>query len=413
MAASPRAGRSPAAALPGKTSRAARRFGVYVHIPYCQVQCPYCTFFTVPRPGSDAPFRHFLAAVEREWELRVAPRLAAGEHLRTLYLGGGTPSDVPLVELDAFLARLAADVPGGLRSLREVTVECNPESATPELLDALRRRGVTRISLGVQSLADQDLRRLGRVARRAQVRAALDAVARRFERWSADLIVGIPGSNRQRLEASLAALQAFGAPHVSFYCLELPAARARLLPGAPWSERRVATAYAFASRWLEARGYEHYEISSAALPGQRAQHNSAYWQRLDYVGIGPGAHSLEQGVRRANRADLRAYLGALKAGGLPPAESERLSRQQIWRERLLLGLRRREGVSVRGLRLAALQPLFVQLERRRLGRLEEGRFRLLPEGWMLSDSIVLQCFTEIDRGAARVDKGRSARLHST
>ena len=390
---------------------APREFGVYVHIPFCQVQCPYCTFFTVPRPGP--PFTRFVASLQREWELRVGPRLAAGERARTLYLGGGTPSDLPLHELEAFLARLAADLPGGLQGLAEVTVECNPESATPELLSMLRELGASRISLGVQSLHAGDLRRLGRLATRQHVEAALEAVGTRFDSWSADLIVGIPGSSRRRLAASLARLESAGAPHVSFYCLELPEARARLLPGEPWSERRVAGAYEFVSRWLEERGYEHYEISSAARPGQRAQHNSAYWERRDYVGLGPGAHSLAGAVRRANKPDLQAYQTALQAGRLPPARKERLSAAMVWREKLLLGLRRRSGVSVPELGLTPVLPFFEKLQHRRLGCLEGDRFRLLPAGWMISDSIVLQCITALERGPARVDKAPTPQLHST
>ena len=388
-------------------------FGVYVHVPFCQVQCPYCTFYTVPRPERRQAFTRFLDAAGREWRARVRPRLRRGDRLRTLYLGGGTPSDVPGDLLDAFLAGVAADVPGGLEGLDETTVECNPESVDAAMLAALRERGVDRISLGVQSLHADDLRRLGRASTVPQVHAALAAVAQRFDNWSADLIVGIAGSNRRRLAQSLATLREAGAPHVSFYCLELPAARERALGGAPWSERRVADAYLFVSRWLESMGYEHYEISSAARPGRRARHNHAYWQRREYVGLGPGAHSYAAGVRRANRPDLQAYLGAVLAGRSAPAQRERLTPAMVRHEEVLLGLRQSDGIDLRGAGLEAARSLLEVLVERGLARLEGRRFALLPKGWLVSDSIVPQLVTFIDRDPVRVDKIRHASLHST
>src|SRR5262245_50232140 len=154
-------------------------FSVYVHVPYCRVQCPYCTFFTVPR-GSPPDMQRWLDAVGAEWRARVRPLVANGNRVATLYLGGGTPSDLPATALVRFLADLSRDVTGGLAALDEVTVECNPESATPALLDALAELGVRRVSLGVQSLDDRDLRALGRGNDAAEARRAVADVAARF-----------------------------------------------------------------------------------------------------------------------------------------------------------------------------------------------------------------------------------------
>ena len=387
-------------------------FGVYVHLPFCRVQCPYCTFFTVPRPERREVFARFLTAVRREWSLRVGPRLQSGDRLRTLYLGGGTPSDVPPDLLADFLAALAADLPGGLAGLEETTVECNPESVTASSLAALRAQGVDRISLGVQALHPDDLRRLGRAAEVEQVLAALDAVATHFQRWSADLILGIPGSNRARLRHDLTVLLQAGAPHLSFYCLELPAARAGAL-GTPWAAERLARTYEFVSAWLEERGYEHYEISSAARPGERARHNGAYWERRDYVGLGPGAHSFAASVRQANRPDLNAYLESLEQDRLPPAAREVLTTAAVRREEVLLGLRRREGVAWEADGLEPARDFLQDLARTGLGRFESSRFRLTPRGWMVSDSIVSQLLTYMEGVPTRVDKPPPAPLHST
>ncbi|MFQ5600206.1 MAG: coproporphyrinogen-III oxidase family protein [Candidatus Krumholzibacteriia bacterium] len=367
-------------------------FGVYVHVPFCRRRCPYCTFYTVERPAAAAPMQRFLAAVAQEWQQRVVPRLERGDRARTLYVGGGTPSDLPAAALRGFLRRLAATLPGGLRALDEVTVECNPESATPELLDGLRAVGVDRISLGVQALDGRDLGRLGRPAGPKEVRAALAAVASRFATWNVDLILGVPGSDAARLVAALEELHRRGAPHLSFYCLELPAARARLL-GDPQREDPdafKAGLYELAASWVEAHGYEHYEISNAARPGHRARHNSAYWDGREYVGLGPGAHSFAAGVRSANRSGLERYVLALQAGAAPESTSERLTPGMRWREEVLLGLRRRDGIDVVALRLDGQRGLIDRLSRGGLAWFDQGRLGLTVRGWMISDSIVLQ-----------------------
>jgi oxygen-independent coproporphyrinogen-3 oxidase len=370
-------------------------FGVYIHVPFCTVQCPYCTFYTVARPTAEGGMRRFVAAVRREWQLRVAPRLEAGDHLRTLYLGGGTPSDLPPDALVKLLRECGADVQGGLAALDEVTVECNPESAAPSLLDELQSAGVGRASLGVQALDDGDLAALGRGSRSAENRAALAAVAARFPTWNADLILGIPGSNRQRLERALVELVEAGTPHLSFYCLELPKERARRVgdPQTEVSEAWKAELYEWTSAWVGTRGYVHYEISNAARPGHEAVHNTAYWQGREYVGLGPGAHSFAVGERRANRPDLGAYLEALEAGREPPAGRERLSEAMRHRERVLLGLRQRQGLKLSELGEGLPAGFLDRLQSDGLAILGAGRIRLTPRGWLVSDTIVLKLVT--------------------
>ena len=388
-------------------------FSVYMHVPYCRVQCPYCTFFTVLRPESPAPMTRFLRAVDREWQLRVQPRLQRGDRLVTLYLGGGTPSDVPIAALTDLLATWGRRLPGGLAGVQEVTVECNPESAPPASLDALAAVGVSRISLGVQAMDAKDLLRLGRASTVEQNRAALAAVGARFENWSADAIIGIPGSDALRLDATLAALMDAGAPHLSFYCLEMPAERARRLgdPQTPRSENRKAAWYERASAAVTARGYEHYEISSAARPGFASRHNRGYWTGRPYLGLGPGAHSFDPGTRGWNRPDLDAYLTALESGGPPPGTQESLDAGARERESIDLALRQRTGLELAG-RLAGLPASFLEdLETAGLGFVARGRLRLSPRGWLVSDSIVLQILALLDAVPADVDKPLRPSLH--
>jgi oxygen-independent coproporphyrinogen-3 oxidase len=338
----------------------------------------------------------FLQALDHEWRQRVSPRLQRGDRLRTLYFGGGTPSDLPAQDLSRQLAvwrdELRQYGVADLAALDEVTVECNPESATGELLDALQRAGVHRVSLGVQALVDQDLQTLGRGADAATVRRSLRAVSQRFTNWNADWIVGVPHSNWQRLREGLEALLPFAPPHLSFYCLEMPPAQAIQLgdiPGAA-SDAYKADLYLHTSAWVENHGYEHYEISNAARPGFRALHNQAYWEGRDYIGLGPGAHSLEDGRRRANRADLRAWQAALLAQQDPPAQVEELDASMRQRETLLLGLRRRSGVPIHATGLEGRRAFLDRLAAEGLAQVHGDVLRLTPRGWLVSDSIVLQ-----------------------
>lgn len=368
-------------------------FAVYVHVPYCRVQCPYCTFYTVRRPESDAVPSRFVAAILHEWRRRVVPRLERGDRLATLYFGGGTPSDLPLAAVESMLAAFGAALPGGIAALDESTFECNPESTTPELLDVLQRHGVSRPSLGVQALDAEGLRRLGRGASLEDNRAAIARIRERFGNWNADLILGIPGSHAARLGAALEELAAAGAPHLSFYCLEMPRERARRLgdPGTPASEALKADLYLEAASWIEAHGYEHYEISNAARPGFRAVHNTSYWQGREYVGLGPGAASFESGVRRANVPDQRRYVEALEGDADPPATLEVLTARMRRDEAVLLGLRQEKGLDLG--QHAVGVPLLLDLETSGLARVESGRLRLTKRGWLLSDSIALQLVT--------------------
>lgn len=390
-----------------------RDFGVYVHIPFCRHQCAYCSFYTLPSPARHEPQRRFLAAVGREWQLRVEPRLRRGDTLRTLYLGGGTPSEAPLDALADLLASFAHGWGRPLSDLDEFTVECNPENVDAALLDRLQECGVGRVSLGVQALDDDDLARLDRRARTLHNRRALHAVAARFGSWNADLIVGFPGSSADRLRAALEELADAGAPHLSLYCFEPPRARAAQLGDAldEASDAHKADLYESASHWIESHGYEHYEISNAARPGHRAVHNEAYWTGREYVGLGPGAHSLEGGARRVNRSGLEAYLSALEGGHEPPAGREHLTAQMLRHERLLLGLRRRTGIEWRAEGLSAHTDLLERLGAAGLARLDRTRLRLTPRGWLVSDSIVLQLVTVLEGTTTRVDKPPAPWLH--
>lgn len=318
--------------------------GLYVHVPFCARACPYCDFdFEV---GRRPAWPAFVDALEAERRTRGLPE---GLPVRTVYVGGGTPSLLGPAGLRALLGWIASRFDAS--AAVERTVELNPEHVDAALLDALVEAGIDRVSLGVQSLSPPALAQLGRVHAAAAARQALqDAVARGL-RVSADLIVGWPGQSEASLRADVEGVLATGVEHVSIYALTIE-------PGTPWASlvrrgrRQPPDADAQAARLeqaadaLAAGGLRHYEVASHARPGARAQHNLGYWTWRDYVGLGPSAASARyhpDGAveRRTNPRGLGPWAadpGAASLERLPPAAA---AAEGLW-----LGLRALDGVDV-------------------------------------------------------------------
>jgi oxygen-independent coproporphyrinogen-3 oxidase len=324
---------------------------LYVHVPFCRLVCAYCDFVTV---GGRAPdIGRYTDALVAELAIRPAPG-----QLRTIYFGGGTPS----LMTGAQVARLmdAACDRLGKAALEEVTLEANPsERETPDWA-GLRSAGVGRLSLGVQSLRDADLVALARGHTAREAREAYRAArAAGFDNVSIDLIYGIPGQSLADWRAGLAEAIALEPDHVSCYALQLAlepdewAAPPR--PGAlRWRNRMVprqddglaADQYGAAEEMLGSAGYEHYELSSWALPGRESRHNGAYWARRAYTGLGTGAHSYDGAAERSwNTRDLDAYLARAVAGERPLEGAEVLDEPTRAFEAIALGLRRVAGLS--------------------------------------------------------------------
>jgi oxygen-independent coproporphyrinogen-3 oxidase len=325
---------------------------LYVHVPFCRLVCAYCDFVTVGGRGADIP--RYVDALRAE----IAMRPASG-HLETIYFGGGTPSLLPAAAVEE-LVRAAISWWGS--SPVEVTLEANPSARESPDWVGLRAAGVTRTSLGVQSLRDEDLRALARGHTAAEARQAYGAArAAGFDNLSMDLIYGIPGQGLGEWRAGLAAALELEPDHVSLYALQLALApdewaappRAGALR---WRERvaarqddgLAADQYRLAEEMLDAAGYRHYELSSWARAGFESRHNSAYWARRPYTGIGAGAHSYDGTARRSwNARDLDAYLAAVFAGASPEAGHEELDAATRAFEAVALGLRRVHGIDRR------------------------------------------------------------------
>jgi oxygen-independent coproporphyrinogen-3 oxidase len=317
--------------------------GLYVHLPYCASRCGYCAF-VVTTDGTSR--ERYAEALEREAAL-LAPE-AEGESFDAIYLGGGTPSLLP----PAAIARLLTALRGrfAIREGSEVTLEANPEDVSEAAVDAWVAAGVSRISLGVQSLADAELAAVGRRHDAGRALAALEALRASGVSTSGDLILGLPFQTRQSFTASLAGLCDAGVSHVSVYLLEAEKSRAieddrREHPERYLADDAQADAWLAMGETLARRGYVHYEISNWASPGCEARHNVKYWTRTPTLGLGVSAHELWSGRRRANVSHLETYLERLEAGRRPVALDETVSADQAAREGIYLGLRLAGGVA--------------------------------------------------------------------
>jgi putative oxygen-independent coproporphyrinogen III oxidase len=366
--------------------------GLYVHVPFCSSKCPYCGFSSiVDRTRAD----DWLEALAQE----------AGSYARSfpsfdsLYVGGGTPSCLGAEALTRLLGTLQASfelLPGA-----EITIEVNPGDASPGLLRLLRELGVSRLSLGVQSLDDRVLRVLGRRHDAAQaldsVRSARDAG---FATIGVDLIYGVPGQSQASWLGTLERVVGLGPEHLSCYMLTREA-------GTPFAEavaagrvracgeEVLAQRFRETSARLRSAGYLHYEVSNFSRGSEhRARHNGKYWRHVPYLGLGPAAHSFSGQERWWNLSSVDEYLGALAAGRAPVAGRETLTAAELELEALALGLRTSDGIPSALVRGATSQ--LEALSARGWLRRDEERWVPTPEGLLFADRMALELSLALD-----------------
>ena len=364
---------------------------LYVHLPFCAHRCGYCDFVTVTRRDGVVGGEHgaYVDALLAELELE-RPHLAARP--RTIFIGGGTPTFTE----PAALRRLLAVLPRA----EEVTVEANPETVTAELAALLREHGVNRVSLGAQSFQPHLLETLERRATPDTVRAAVAILrAAGFDNVSLDLIYGIPGQSREDLARDLAEAVALEPEHLSAYELEAkPGTRFTHAHGVElerqaealedYFERVVATLIGAGYRWYETANFCRADNTRDL----RAHHNLGYWQGRDYLGLGIGAVSTIAGLRWRNAPSLPRYLGPLGRGERPERELEPLDDATRAEERVLLGLRLDEPLSLAGLDEALDRAALSHLERQGLARLLDGgaRLQLTERGRFLGGGVTAE-----------------------
>lgn len=345
----PASGDLPASALAGL---AHRTFSVYVHVPFCRARCGYCDFntYTLTELGPGASVASFADTASAELDLAARVLGPAVPAVSTVFFGGGTPTMLPATDLVRLLRGIRDRF--GLTEDVEVTTEANPDSVDERSLAELSAGGFTRVSLGMQSVVPHVLATLDRTHDPARVGQAVVAARKVGLQTSLDLIYGTPGESLDDWRRSLAAVLELRPDHVSAYALVVEKGTAmsrRVARGelAPPDDDDAATKYEIADESLTDAGYDWYEVSNWALePAARCRHNLAYWRGGTWWGMGPGAHSHACGVRWWNVKHPAAYAARLDAGVSPAAGREVLTGSQLVDERVLLGVRLREGLPV-------------------------------------------------------------------
>lgn len=370
---------------------------VYVHLPFCARKCDYCDFNS--RPAGAAERARYLGALHREIDRRA--ETLGGTRVRTIFLGGGTPT---IYDADALVTVLAH-----LREVfvvepdAEITVEANPETVDAAKLSELRTGGFNRLSLGAQSFDDTELALLGRGHTAAQTEAAAAAArSAGFANLSLDLIYALPGQTLAAWEATLKRALALQIEHLSAYGLELPegtplAARAErgevaLPPDAEHLAMRALT-----GKLCAAAGLARYEISNYAQPGYECRHNLIYWRNEPWLGLGAGAWSYLEGERRANLREAGEYCAALETGAEPTEIAERPEPEAALLEAVMMGLRLTEGMRIESLEathgdeaVTALLARARALAARGLVEVADGYLRLTPAGEPLHSEVVVR-----------------------
>lgn len=371
-------------------------FGLYVHIPFCRQRCHFCAFYLELHRGTAA--EAFLRALHTE--IRHYGSLFAGRPLASVYFGGGTPTVLTPAQLRMILSAIRDSF--AFEPDCEVTVEAHPATVTAADLSDLRRAGVTRLSLGAESMHDVELVSIGRPGTRDEtIEAVAAAKAAGFTNINLDLMYGLPGQTGQRWAETLDACCALSPTHVSCYALTVEdgtrlAHDIRLETTRPPDESLQIEMDETAREMLTAAGYRRYEISNYARPGFECRHNLLYWTQGYYLGLGPSAQSFIDGVRFGNIANLTVYQSALGKGRLPLAERTVLTPQEQLRDAVIFGLRLEQGILTSSLGDHAVnyghEQVVRLLQARKLLEQNDEHTRLSALGRLHADTVAEQLF---------------------
>ncbi len=358
----------------------------YIHIPFCSHICYYCDFAKVLMTGQ--PVEAYIDELLKEYDSYQI------SSLKTLYIGGGTPSVLPADQLEKLLTHLTKNL--DLDKLEEFTVEANPSDLTDEVIAVLANSPVSRISLGVQSFDDKLLKRIGRTHTEAQVYTSIERLRKAgFENITIDLIYGLPNQTMEMVESDVKKLLDLNLPHVALYSLILEdhtvfmnrQRRGRLrLP----SDDRNADMYEYIIDTLTSHGYIHYEVSNFGKKGYESKHNLTYWDNAEYYGIGAGASGYLDGIRYKNHGPVHHYLREKNKR----INEEVLTRKEMIEEEMFLGLRKKSGVSIERFQKKFGQSLeevyggvIPDLAKQQLLFEADGRIQMTEKGFELGNEV--------------------------
>lgn len=367
--------------------------GIYIHIPFCKQRCKYCAFYSSTLYNIR---EQYVDAVCKEIAMRK--EYAANAPIETIYFGGGTPSTLTLEQLQK-ICNTIYDV-HSVSPTAEVTIECNPDDLTPEFLTQLRRLPFNRISMGVQSFDDTQLKRLGRRHNAEKARQAVaNARAAGYKNISIDLMFALPGSTKESWQHDLETAIALEPDHLSAYNLMYE-------EGTPLyhslqrgefeelSEEENVEQFGMLIESMKSSGYRHYEISNFALPGCESCHNSSYWNDTPYIGCGAAAHSYNGTSREWNIADIKEYIKGIESGERN-YEIEHLTEEERYNDAILTRLRTADGLPLDWMKQKFCEKLYNYLLRSAekeiaLGNLkkENGSLSLTEKGIFISDAVI-------------------------
>jgi len=374
--------------------------GIYIHIPFCKSFCSYCDFYSI----TDNSLKDALVqAVIRESSLRSS--YLEGEIVETVYFGGGTPSLLEPATAANLISDLKKKFP--FSDDTEITFEVNPDDVYEGLFIELKKAGINRISLGVQSWDDKRLRYLGRRHDAAQSARALEMVFREgIKNVSVDIIYGVPGMTSADLKADLEKTFAFPVTHLSAYHLTVEEGTrfGRMKKEGKLKEtdeETSASMFSLLGKVCREHGFIHYEISNFAKEGYISRHNSSYWKQVPYLGLGPSAHSFDGRSRQWNVADVRKYVKAISSGEIP-CEREELDRITVFNEYVMTSLRTMWGIDLTHVEEfydKELHDYLVNLSgkyiRYGLMKREKNTLVLTDQGRMISDNIIAELLADL------------------
>ncbi|HEX2968072.1 MAG TPA: radical SAM family heme chaperone HemW [Bacteroidales bacterium] len=367
--------------------------GIYIHIPFCKKLCFYCDFYHLIAPGDTSEFTEALLK-----EISLRKEYIGDDSVGTIYFGGGTPSIFSYKDLNRILTSLRKEFK--IFENAEITIELNPDDVTTEYLKGLHEAGFNRISIGIQSWRDEDLKLLNRRHDSARAKKALeDCFKEGFNNISIDLIYGIPGLTPESWEKNLDISFSFDIKHLSAYHLtfEKGTVFGKMLEKGLISEvdEDMSTRlFNVLINKCEEKGFVQYEISNFGRPGYFSQHNSNYWRQVKYLGLGPSSHSYDGYSRQWNKSDLKAYVKAMNSGE-PDFEKEELDMRTRFNEYIMISLRTMWGIDLEYMERTFEKEGYdyvvntsVKYREYGLMKLEKNTLVLTNQGKMISDNII-------------------------
>ena len=367
-------------------------FALYIHYPFCLSRCPYCGFASSVLDKGRASRYHM--SLKAELSMRAGENPWRGNRLRSIYLGGGTPTLMSPEYLEELFNRIRESFvyPPEI----EVTIETNPGTCSGDSLSTFRRAGVNRLSIGAQSFQDDELRLLGRTHSPGDIETTVrQARQAGFDNLSLDLIYGIPGQSVDSFIESVQQALDLEPQHLSTYSLTIEEGtefermvKSNLLPEP--DPDLAAEQYIALCDVMRRAGFDHYELTNFARPGFRSEHNMTYWRRIPYLGLGVAAHSFNGQLRTWNPRDIDEYINRLADGKYPKGGGESLSPVEVLEEQVYLGLRTSDGIESETIREICGSETVQDLLKNGFLVINGGRLQMVEERWLMLDEVVLK-----------------------